>query len=295
MKKLVRIGSRESRLAIAQAEEVKRTIEKYHPYIHAKVVTMKTTGDRILNRSLEKVGGKGLFVKELDQALKRGEIDLAVHSLKDVPMILEDGLDILAYTKREDPRDVLLYKPGRKQIPEKGVIGSASKRRILQLKELNPSWNFRLIRGNVETRIRKLAEEEYDGTVLAASGLYRLGIGDCIGRVFSTEEVIPAAGQGILAVQGRLDEDYFYLKEVDDKKSRFAALAEREFIRILDGGCTSPTAAYAKIEGSSLFMQGLYLDEESGRYVKDNLCGEVGACQEAGKRLAENLKRKCRE
>lgn len=295
MKKIVRIGSRESKLAIAQAEEVKRAIEKYHPDIFVKVVTMKTTGDKIQNKSLEKVGGKGLFVKELDQALLRGDIDVAVHSLKDVPMTLAEGLEILAYTKREDPRDVLLYKPGKTKIPEGGIIGSASKRRILQLSEMNPSWKFRLIRGNVETRLRKLAKEDYDGTVLAAAGLYRLGIGDCIGRVFSEEEVIPAAGQGILAVQGRKDEDYFYLKEVDHLKSRYAALAEREFIRVLNGGCTSPTAAYAKIEGNELYMKGLFLEEESGRYVKDAIAAKTTQCQEAGKRLAEILRRKCRE
>ena len=195
MKTVIRIGSRESRLAVTQTEIIKGQIEAHFPHIRVEIVTMKTTGDRILDRSLEQIGGKGLFVKELDQALRKGRVDLSVHSLKDMPMDIPEDLPILAYSKREDPRDVLIFRQGQAESISGGMIGTSSKRRRLQLERLYPDCHFQGIRGNVQTRLRKLEEEGFCATVLAAAGLKRLGMDSCIGRYFSCEEMIPAAGQ----------------------------------------------------------------------------------------------------
>ena len=245
MHSVIRIGSRESALAVRQAEIIRDLILESEPEAEIEIITMKTTGDKILDKSLEKIGGKGLFVKELDRALMEGRIDLAVHSLKDMPMEENEELPILAYGKREDPRDVLIYRKGLTELPEHAVIGTSSRRRALQMEQLCPGCTFRGIRGNVQTRMRKLEEEGYDATLLAAAGLKRLGMEHAAGRYLSVEEMIPAAGQGILAVQGRRDMDCGWIHRVDDPASRAAALAERQFIRVLGGGCTSPSAAHA--------------------------------------------------
>ncbi|PWJ52164.1 hydroxymethylbilane synthase [Faecalicatena contorta] len=293
MKSVIRIGSRESRLAVIQAEIVKKRIQKYHPEIQVELVTMKTTGDRILDKSLELIGGKGLFVKELDQALIEGRIDLSVHSLKDMPMEIPEDLPILAFTEREDPRDALIYRPGLCEIPDRGVIGTSSRRRMLQMKKLYPSCTFRGIRGNVQTRLRKLTEEGYDGTVLAAAGLKRLEMESVIGRIFEVEEIVPAAGQGILAVQGRKGENHSYLECVQDKKSEAEALAEREFVAALDGGCSSPVAAHARVLGGEVKLTGLYYREEDDTYLTAVRIGEVQKARQLGAELAEIMKYSC--
>lgn len=291
MAKKIRIGSRESRLAVIQAELVRNAIQRNCPELEVEIITMKTTGDMILDRSLDQIGGKGLFVKELDQALLRGQIDLSVHSLKDMPVEIPRDLPLLAYTKREDPRDILIYKPGMQTLPDHGVIGSSSKRRTLQLKKLCPGCTFRGIRGNVQTRMRKLAEENYDGTVLAMAGLNRLGMTQTVGRVLEISEVLPAAGQGILAVQGRFGEDYSYLEGVKDADSTNAALAERSFVRTLDGGCSSPIAAYAKIAGNELQLTGLYYEETYDEYLMDTIIGKADQGEQLGETLAKQLQK----
>ena len=268
----IRIGSRESKLAVTQAEIVKEMIEKAYPDAEVSIVTMKTTGDKILNRSLDQIGGKGLFVKELDQALREGTIDLSVHSLKDMPMELPEDLPLLAFTKREDPRDALILKKDIDEVPSGGVIGTSSKRRMIQLKTLYPECKFHGIRGNVQTRMRKLEEEGFDATVLAAAGLRRLGMGTIIGKIFSIEEMIPAAGQGILAVQRRAGE-YEELRDIlNDPDSEIMAKAERAFVRTLDGGCTSPIAAFAQIEGEKVRLKGLYYRESDEQYFVEEYC-----------------------
>lgn len=292
MSSVIRIGSRESRLAVIQAEIVKELIQKNHPDIQVELVTMKTTGDKILDKSLELIGGKGLFVKELDKALLEGSIDISVHSLKDMPMEIPKELPIAAYSKREDPRDALICRPGCCEIPVDGVIGTSSRRRSLQLKKLYPECTFRQIRGNVQTRLRKLEEEEYDGTILAAAGLSRLNMEHVIGRIFSTEEMIPAAGQGILAVQGRKGEDHFFLDCVENKKSRAEALAEREFVAVLDGGCTSPVAAHAEVNGNELKLTGLYYREEDDTYWTETRIGNTADARQLGAALAEEMRRR---
>lgn len=287
MKKTIRIGTRESKLALWQAQYIKSQIEKTNPDIRAEIISMKTTGDRILETPLEKIGGKGLFVKELDIALLEGRTDISVHSLKDMPMDIPEELPILAYSRREDPRDALILKK-ESEIPE--CIASSSQRRILQLAELYPLCSFTDIRGNVQTRLRKLHEGYCDGTVLAAAGLKRLGMEACISRLFGTREMIPAAGQGILAIQGRADEDYNYLMAIMDEDSRAAAVTERGFVRVLDGGCSSPVAAYASVDGNNITLSGLYYDEGTGRYIKGNLCGAREEAGIIGETLAMKLK-----
>ena len=287
MKKGVRIGSRESKLAVWQAEHVAHMIEQAHPEIEVQIITMKTTGDRILDRNLDQVGGKGLFVKELDIALMEKRTDLSVHSLKDMPMEVPETLPILAYSKREDPRDVILFRKG---IDTVKVIGSSSRRRQVQLEKLYPDCTFTGMRGNVQTRLRKLEEGMCDATVLAMAGLKRLGMESAAGRILDPEEVIPAAGQGILAVQGRAGEDYYYLDCVMDKDGRTAALAERAFVRMLDGGCSSPIAAYAQIADGQVILSGLYYNEETGSYIVGKKQGPEKEAERIGRTLAAELK-----
>ncbi|RGO26759.1 hydroxymethylbilane synthase [Dorea sp. OM02-2LB] len=287
MKKVVRIGSRESKLAVWQAEHVAHTIEQAHPEIEVQIITMKTTGDRILDRNLDQVGGKGLFVKELDIALMEKRTDLSVHSLKDMPMEVSEALPILAYSKREDPRDVLLFRKGTDNVK---VIGTSSRRRQVQLEKLYPDCIFTGMRGNVQTRLRKLEEGMCDATVLAMAGLKRLGMESAAGRILDPEEVIPAAGQGILAVQGRAGEDYYYLDCIMDQDGRTAALAERAFVRMLDGGCSSPIAAYAQIADGQVILSGLYYNEETGSYIIGKKQGPEKDAERIGRTLAAELK-----
>ena len=293
MQSVIRIGSRDSILAVRQAELIRDRISQEHPELDIRIITMKTTGDKILDKSLAAIGGKGLFVKELDRALLDGRIDIAVHSLKDVPMELNPDLPLLAFGKREDPRDVMIYRQGLSELPENAVIGTSSRRRELQLKKLCPAYTFRGIRGNVQTRMRKLEEEGYDGTLLAAAGLKRLGMEHVIGQYFSVDEIIPAAGQGILAVQGRRGEDYSWLTCVDDPESRAAAAAERAFIRTVGGGCTSPSAAHAQVSGNDVKLTGLYYDEDSREYSVDSVISEIGKVQGAAENLARKLTENC--
>lgn len=293
MQSVIRIGSRDSILAVRQAELIRDRISQEHPELDIRIITMKTTGDKILDKSLAAIGGKGLFVKELDRALLDGRIDIAVHSLKDVPMELNPDLPLLAFGKREDPRDVMIYRQGLGELPENAVIGTSSRRRELQLKKICPAYTFRGIRGNVQTRMRKLEEEGYDGTLLAAAGLKRLGMEHVIGQYFSVDEIIPAAGQGILAVQGRRGEDYSWLACVDDPESRAAAAAERAFIRTVGGGCTSPSAAHAQVSGNEVKLTGLYYNEDSREYSVDSVISEIGRVQGAAENLARKLAENC--
>lgn len=287
-KRKIRVGSRESKLAVVQSELVMGLIARAHPEIQLELVTMKTTGDRILDRPLDQVGGKGLFVKELDRALIDGRIDLSIHSLKDMPMEQPEGLPIVAYSKRADPRDVLVLPLGGRLDPQK-PIGCSSARRRLQLAALYPKMSVESVRGNVLTRLAKL-ESGYAALVLAYAGLSRLGLENRISRIFTTDEMIPAAGQGILAIQGRAGEDYGFLDCVDDADSRRAALAERAFVRTLDGGCSSPVAAYARPEGEKLLLTGLYYEESTGRHIIETAKGSWNEPERLGRCLAERLR-----
>lgn len=289
MKRIIKIGSRSSLLAVAQTRLVMEQIQRCHPELTLELVTMKTTGDRILDRSLEQIGGKGLFIKELDQALLRGEIDLSVHSLKDMPMELPEELPIAAHFERGDPRDALVLPCGYEG-GSPNVVGTSSFRRRLQLKRIWNGVSTADVRGNIVTRLNKLDSGEYNALVLAAAGLQRADLAHRISRYFSTDEIVPAAGQGILAVQGRLHEDLSYLTCVNNPSSTAAAIAEREFVRILDGGCTSPVAAFAQIEGNELRLTGLYYQEDREDYFLSSITGEPGQARKLGYQLANRMR-----
>lgn len=292
MKKIT-VGSRESKLAIMQSELVIQAIKSYEPDLEIAMLTMKTTGDIILDRSLDKIGGKGLFVKELDRALLLHESDISVHSLKDMPMETNAKLPVIAYSKREDPRDVLVLPKGMDHLDISLPIGCSSLRRMLQFKDMYPNAQFKGIRGNVITRLAKLDSGEYGALILAAAGLKRLGLNSRISRFFEPEEIIPAAGQGILAIQGRQGEDYRYINCLEDEEARYAALCERSFVRYLNGGCSSPVAAYARIRDKSIYLLGLYYDEVRKIYKKGILEGSINEAESLGISLARRLEDEC--
>lgn len=302
MRKII-IGSRESALAVAQTEILKNFIEEKCPDISAEILTMKTTGDRILEKRLDEAGGKGLFVKELELALLEGRVQLCVHSLKDMPMEIKEELPILGYSRREDPRDVLVLPKGKLALNPALPIGTSSLRRELQLKKLYPEIKVEMIRGNILNRLRKLEEGKYCALVLAAAGLKRLGLSHRIFRYFSCEEMLPAAGQGILAVQGIKGIDYGFLGGFFDDEAKDAAIAERAFVRKLGGGCSSPAAAYAEIAGDELVLTGLvplsdskamaeqgFADENIVDYRTGKICGKRSDGGRLGEELADMMR-----
>ncbi|MDD7388598.1 MAG: hydroxymethylbilane synthase [Lachnospiraceae bacterium] len=290
--KIVNIGSRESKLAVVQSEMVKEYINSHNRDVEAKLVTMKTTGDIILDRSLDKVGGKGLFVKELDKALMDGRTCLSVHSLKDMPMEISEDLPLIAFSRREDPRDVLVLPEGSTEIDFSRPVGCSSLRRMLQFKKLYPQAEFANVRGNVITRLAKLDSGQYSALILAAAGVKRLGLEHRISRYFDPEEMIPAAGQGILAVQGRADMEYDFLNGYNDPEGEMAALAERAFVKELNGGCTSPVAAHARIQNGTIYLKGLYYDEKDGGHLIGSITGPADkkSASELGRELAAQLR-----
>ena len=281
----IRVGSRESRLAVIQAELLMAAVRAAHPEVGLELVTMKTTGDKILDRTLDKVGGKGLFVKELDAALRDGRVDVTVHSCKDLPMEENPALPLVAFSKREDPRDVLVLPEGGKEPDFSKPIGCASLRRKIQLEKLYPEAQIAPVRGNVQTRLRKLEEGQYSALVLAGAGLKRLDLEGRIARYFSPEEILPAAGQGILAAQMRAGEDVSFLDAFSDREGTACALAERAFVRELDGGCSSPVAAFATVSGDTMTLTGMNVSGE-----KDTITGAVGEAVQLGIALAKRLR-----
>ena len=281
------VGSRGSQLAVIQAELVMASIAGLHPDIELSLLTLKTTGDRILDRPLDKIGGKGLFVKELDASLRDGRTDLTVHSCKDLPAEIPEDLPLAAFTKRGDPRDVLVLPQGVRELH--GPIGCSSLRRRLPLEALFPGVETVPVRGNVLTRLEKLDRGDFGALVLAAAGLKRLGLEDRISRYFSVDEMIPAAGQGILAVQCRAGMDTAFLDGVRDADAAACALAERAYIKELDGGCSSPVAAHAVIDGDAITITGLYVDG-AGHSRRGTIRGPVPDGETLAASLAKQLK-----
>lgn len=286
----LRIGSRESRLAVIQSRMVMEKIAKAEPAAELELVTMKTTGDKILDKTLDKIGGKGLFVRELDQALREERVDFTVHSLKDMPMEVPEDLPLAAFSSREDPRDVLVLPDGTTEIDRSKPIGCSSRRRQLQLKKLFPDMAIEPVRGNVQTRLAKLEAGQFSALVLAAAGLKRLGLEERISRYFSVEEILPAAGQGILVVQTRKGMDTDCLRLVQDKESACCARAERAFVRALNGGCSSPVAAHAVVEGALLTLTGFYVSADERIQRKGSIRGSAADAEILGKTLARQLK-----
>ena len=288
-KRIVRIGSRASRLAVLQSEIVMRQIEESCPDVRVELITMKTTGDKILDKTLDQIGGKGLFVKELDEALRAGEVDITVHSLKDLPGVIPEDLPLSAFSHREDPRDVLVLPAGKTEIDVSLPVGTSSLRRSLQIKELIPGVTTAPIRGNVETRLRKLDEGQYSALVLAAAGLKRLGLEDRISRYFSPEEMIPAACQGILGIQTRAAADADLMAKINDNNARKCGLAERAYVKAIGADCGSPDTAFAQIDGDKMMIMGLRYDTERKTVVRNSICGPASDAEALGRELAYRM------
>ncbi len=283
--KTIRIGTRKSALAVAQANLVAEALAKTGTGLSAELVLKQTEGDRILDRPLLEFGGKGVFVAEFEQALLQGEIDFAVHSAKDLPMELEEGLGIVAVLEREDPRDVLVT-PASKDISGKReiVIGTSSLRRKLQIEEIGKTmWPEAVvrcenIRGNVPTRLSKLMEGSYDGILLAAAGLKRLGLWEDSQydyHCFDCETFIPAGGQGILAVEGRLDSGLeAVVKPLEDETARLCLSLERRILKLLNAGCHEPVGVYSRLKGGEMEVLGISRRGEETKRI--HMRGETG-------------------
>ena len=293
MKRVIRFGSRKSALAVAQTRILMDAVAAAHPELEVELVTMTTTGDvnmKPFSEASDKFGIKGLFTQELEEALKSGEIDVAVHSLKDVPMYANEELPIVAYSARGDARDALVLPEGAGEIDENLPLGCSSARRRIQLAKLFPQLRVEPVRGNVNTRLRKLDEGQFSALVLAAAGLQRVGLGERISRYFTTDEMIPAPGQGILACQGRAGESYEYLDAVRCEAAACCARAERGFSAELGGGCTAPVGAYAEIIDGELTLHGFYADEAEGIYREGRACGRPENAEELARGLARRLR-----
>lgn len=263
MSRIIRVGSRESKLAVVQSEMVIESIRACDPSLQVELVTMKTTGDKILDRTLDKVGGKGLFVKELDRALLAGEVDLTVHSMKDLPVQLNEELPLVATSRRETPYDVLVLPEGCTEWDRTKPVGCASARRALQMKKRFPDITIQPVRGNIQTRLCKLDSGTFGALILAQAGLHRLGLDGRIYHIFTPEEILPSACQGVLAVQARKDFDCEILRQFHDADAWDCAMAERAFIRALDGGCSSPVAAFAQLtDQDTIRLTGLYVTDD---------------------------------
>ena len=288
MKKHIRIGSRESQLAVAQANMAMAAISSKYPEITFELVTIKTTGDRILDKTLDAIGGKGLFIKEIEQALLDGDIDLAVHSYKDMPYEQTPGLPIVALSEREAPFDALVLPIGSDQLDKSKPVGSASIRRKVQFENLYDGYAIAPVRGNVQTRLAKLDSGEFCALILAQAGLVRLGLQERISRVFSEEEMVPSGSQGILAIQGRDGEEHPYLDAFHSNTSEIVSLAERQFLTALSGGCSSPVAVYGQLSGNELSLMGMVVDD-GGNLVKGKVAADPSRAKFLGDELAIEL------
>ena len=289
---VLRLGSRGSKLALWQAEFVQFEVERASAR-KVEIERIKTTGDMILDVPLSRVGGKGLFVKEIEEALLSGRIDLAVHSMKDVPTDLPPELEIAAITKREDPRDAFLSDKVKRfeDLPKGARVGTSSLRRQTQLLSLRPDLVVLDNRGNLDTRIRKMQEGKFDAIILAAAGLRRLGWEQRITQVLSEEVSLPAIGQGALGIEIRRDdaETRDAVTFLDDRNTSFAVRAERGFLKRLEGGCQVPIAAYGRTDGDALFLRGLVGRPDGSEIVRGSANGTVADPEALGVALAEQL------
>ena len=287
------IGARGSRLAVWQAEWVQARLKELAPELTVTLQRIKTSGDKILDVPLAAIGGKGLFVKEIEEALLREEIDLAVHSMKDVPTTLPDGLSILCVPAREDPRDVLISRDSCSldQLPKGSRIGTSSLRRQAQLLHYRPDLHIELLRGNLDTRLRKLHNGEYDAIVLAAAGLMRMGWSNKVTEYLPPEVSLPAIGQGALGLEGRRNDRFVQIlvEKLEHGPTRIAVMAERALLKRLEGGCQVPIAAHATVKGDTLIMDGLIASVEGQRLIRDTIQGAASEAQSLGIQLAEKL------
>lgn len=293
------IGSRGSKLALWQAEQARQRLQLLDPQIEIVIQIIKTTGD-VKTEPLSVIGGKGVFTKELEDALLDGRIDIAVHSLKDLPTILPEGLGISAICEREDPRDALVMRADLNfaeasllSLPQSAVVGTSSQRRLSQLKALRGDVAVNDLRGNVDTRIRKLDEGQYDAVILASAGLLRLGLGDRISARIPIDQMLPAVGQGAIAIETRSDNEFAVetTSRLDHRETRLGCLAERAFLRGLGGGCQLPFAAHAALDGDLLILDGLVAKPDGSEIWRDQLSGPQDQGEELGISLAAILVR----
>lgn len=295
MKKKLIIGTRGSKLALWQANWVKAQLEAMDPSIQVELNTIKTTGDKILDVALAKVGGKGLFVKEIEEALLEGKADLAVHSMKDVPVELPPELHLKAICKREAPADALVCREakGFASLPSGAHVGTSSLRRTSQLLQLRPDLKISSLRGNLDTRLRKLDEGVYDAIVLAYAGMKRLGYEDRITEKLPPEVMLPAIGQGAVGIECRVDDKFVneLVGRLDHEETSIAVRAERSFLRRLEGGCQVPIAAYARLVDGKLVMDGLVGSPSGEKTVKAHSEGafKLPEARAMGTALAERL------
>jgi hydroxymethylbilane synthase len=266
------LGTRSSKLALWQSEHIRTLLESEWEGLVIRLETVQTEGDRIIDRPLPEIGGKGLFTEALEQALLRGEIDLAVHSLKDLPVENPPGITVGAITKRADARDVWICPTGKRllELAPGMVVGTSSLRRSAQLLAIRSDLTVLPIRGNVDTRIRKAQQGEFDAIVLAAAGVQRLGLDSTITEYIPFEQMLPAPGQGALAVQCRSDDEQTlrYLKVIEDTHTRRCVTAERAFLSALGGGCSAPVAAYASYHGETMRMSGMVATSDGLSMIK---------------------------
>lgn len=295
----IRIASRKSQLALVQTYWVKAELEKAFPNLTFEVVTMETQGDKILDVSLSKIGDKGLFTQELEDGMLKRETDFAVHSLKDLPTNLPQGLMLGCVTKREDPADALVVHAKHKDkqldtLPQGAVIGTSSLRRLAQLRHHFPHFNFKDIRGNVNTRLAKLDNGDYDGIILAAAGLQRLDMGDRIHQIISSEISLHAVGQGALGIECRQGDQEILeiIKVLEDESTRDRCYAERAFLRTLEGGCQVPIGVNTNIEDDTLTLTGMVASLDGQKLLKDTVIGNPNKADQIGIDLANLLREK---
>ena len=293
----IRIGSRKSQLALVQTYWVQEQLKKSFPEITFEVHTMSTQGDKILDVALAKIGDKGLFTKELELGMLNQEIDFAVHSLKDLPTHLPEGLTLAAITERENPADALVVHEKHKDkqidtLPEGAVIGTSSLRRLAQLRHHFPHFTFKDVRGNLITRLAKLDAGEYDGLILAAAGLERLGMGDRVHQVLPANISLHAVGQGALGIECRADDSELLslLKAIEHPQTRDRCLAERSFLRSLEGGCQVPIGVNTEISGENLTLTGIVASVDGQKFVKDTVTRKANNAEGLGIELAELLR-----
>ncbi|WP_432401676.1 hydroxymethylbilane synthase [Wukongibacter sp. M2B1] len=292
-RKEIIIGSRGSKLALVQSNLVIDELKKYYPEIEFKIKEIKTKGDKILDKTFDKIGGKGLFVKEIETALLNGDIDIAVHSMKDVPSEFPNGLEISAITQREDMRDVLITKEDRDfySLKNGARIGTSSLRRGAQLKNLRNDIEIVPVRGNVQTRIKKIEELDLDGVILAAAGLSRLGLEEQISYYFNIMDIIPAVGQGALGIETRKDDELVkkIVSKINDDTTSIAIKAERMFMKVLNGGCHVPIGAFAYIEEEKLKMVGTVASIDGEKQIKVSGEDKTSNYDKLGKGIAEEI------
>lgn len=286
------IGTRGSKLALAQTELVRQALAAAHPGLEIVLERITTRGDIVLDRPLSAVGGKGLFVDEIEQALRQGRIDLAVHSAKDLPSTLPPDMALAAFLRRADPRDALVSRDGRRmaELPAGARVGTSSVRRACQLRHLRPDLSVQHLRGNVDTRLRKLSEGQYDAIILAAAGLERLDALGYATEILEPEIMLPAVGQGALAVEVRAGDEHTaaLLQPLDDWETRVCVTAERAFLAHLAGGCQVPAGALARLAGDRLLLAGM-IGTPDGRIVRGEMAGLASHPEEVGAHLAEEL------